>query len=245
MDINCDMGEGFGSWKMPAGLREGNDAALMDFVTSINIACGFHAGDASIMRKTAKLALEKGVKIGAHPGYPDLQGFGRRTMSFSHAEVFDFCVYQIGAMKAIAEATGGKLHHVKPHGALYNTAAKNEQMANAIAKAVQAVDENLILYGLANSLLITEAEKIGVKTAAEAFADRTYQPDGSLTPRNEPNALIQTVDACVRQVKQLIEEQTLTCTDGSAIPLKAETICIHGDGEHALAFAKAVWGIVK
>lgn len=244
MDINCDMGEGFGSWRMPAGLREGNDAELMGYVSSVNIACGFHAGDATTMRQTAELAVKNGVKIGAHPGYPDLQGFGRRAMNLSPSEVYDCCLYQIGALKAIAEAVGGKLHHVKPHGALYNAAAKSESLAKAIAEAVKAVEPALVLYGLTDSFLISEAKKVGLATAAEAFADRTYQPDGSLTSRNESNALIQTVDECVRQVKQLIEEQTVTCTDGSILPLKADTICIHGDGEHALVFAKAIWQII-
>jgi UPF0271 protein len=232
------MGEGFGTWKM------GNDAELMNYVSSVNIACGFHAGDATIMRETAKLAIEKGVKIGVHVGYPDLQGFGRRSMTLSPQEVYDICVYQIGAMEATVRALGGKLHHVKPHGALYNAAAKDINLAKAISDAVKAVDADLTLYGLVNSFLISEAEKVGLKTAAEAFADRTYQPDGSLTPRSQPNALILSTEKAVSQVRELVDSQTIICVDGSTISLKAETICIHGDGEHAVEFAKAIWGIM-
>lgn len=235
IDINCDMGEGFGAWKM------GNDAELMNYVSSVNIACGLHAGDATIMRKTAALALQKNVHVGAHPGYPDLAGFGRRAMQLNAQEVYDICIYQIGAMKATVEALGGKLHHVKPHGALYNTAAKSDELAKAIAEATKAVDEKLILYGLANSFLISEAEKIGLKTAAEAFADRTYQSDGSLTPRSQPNALILSVDEVLIQVRQFVEKQSVTCISGGVIALKVDTICIHGDGEHAVEFAKAIW----
>jgi UPF0271 protein len=239
IDINCDMGEGFGTWKM------GKDAELINYVSSVNIACGFHAGDATTMRETAKLAIEKGVKIGVHPGYPDLQGFGRRNMNLSPQEIYDICVYQIGAMNATVRAMGGKLYHVKPHGTMYNAAAKHIELARAIVEAVKAVDANLVLYGLANSFLISEAKEIGLKTAAEAFADRTYQPDGSLTSRNEENALIKSTDEAVGQVRQIVESQTVMCVDGSKIPLKAETICIHGDGEHAVAFAKAIWEAMR
>lgn len=233
------MGEGFGSWEM------GHDAELMDYVSSVNIACGFHAGDATTMRNTAKLALDKNVKIGAHPGYPDLQGFGRRNMNLSPQEIYDICVYQIGAMEATVRTLGGKLHHVKPHGALYNAAAKDITLAKAIAEAIKAVDENLVLYGLANSFLISEGKKIGLKTAAEGFADRTYQPDGSLTPRSEKNALITSVTESLNQVRQFVENQSVTTISGEVISLKVDTICIHGDGEHAVEFAKAVWGIVQ
>ncbi len=235
IDLNCDMGEGFGAWKM------GNDAALMDHVSSVNIACGFHAGDATIMRKTAALAIQKNIKIGAHPGYPDLTGFGRRAMQLSTQEVYDICVYQIGALKATVEALGGKLHHIKPHGALYNTASQNKELAQAIAEATKAVDERLVLYGLANSFLISEADKIGLKTAAEGFVDRTYQSDGSLTPRTQPNALLTTVQESLKQVEQFIESKSVTCVSGEVIPLRVDTICIHGDGEHAVEFAKAIW----
>ena len=173
VDLNCDMGESFGAWKM------GSDAELMDYVTSVNIACGFHAGDASTIRKTVELAIKKRLAVGAHPSYPDLQGFGRRKMDLSSQEVFDVVLYQIAALKGIAESLGGRLNHVKPHGALYNEAAKNEAIAAAISKAVMSLDPTLVLVGLSGSASIAEAARVGLKTASEVFADRTYQIDGS------------------------------------------------------------------
>ncbi len=234
IDLNCDMGESFGAWEM------GSDAALMDFVSSVNIACGFHAGDASTIRKTVEMAIEKGVAVGAHPSFPDLQGFGRREMKMSATEIFDLVLYQIAAVKGICESLGSKLHHVKPHGALYNQAAKNKYSAAAIAGAVKAIDKNLILYGLSGSFLIAEAEKINLRTASEVFADRTYQPDGNITPRNLPNALITDAETAVLQVLQMISEKTVTTTNGEKFSLKAETVCIHGDGAHALEFARTI-----
>ena len=234
IDLNCDMGESFGAWRM------GNDAALMDFVSSVNIACGFHAGDASVIRQTVETAISKNVAVGAHPSFPDLQGFGRREIKMSAEEVFDIVLYQIAAVKGMCEASGAKLHHVKPHGALYNQAARDKYLAEAIAKAVKAIDKNLIIYGLANSFLISEAEKLGLKTASEVFADRTYQADGSLTPRSQPNALIENTEKAVAQVWQMISEKTVTTTDGEKVSLRAETVCIHGDGAHALEFAKTI-----
>jgi len=234
VDLNCDMGESFGAWQM------GNDAALMDFVSSVNVACGFHAGDASVIRQTVETAVSKNVAVGAHPSFPDLQGFGRREIKMSAAEVFDIVLYQIAAVKGICEASGAKLHHVKPHGALYNQAAKDANLAEAIAKAVKAIDGDLILYGLAGSFLISEAEKLGLKTASEVFADRTYQADGSLTPRSRPDALIENTEKAVAQVLQMISEKTVMATDGERVSLLAETVCIHGDGAHALEFAKTI-----
>ncbi len=234
IDLNCDMGESFGSWKM------GNDAELMKYLSSVNIACGFHAGDATTMRETIELAIEHGIAIGGHPSYPDLQGFGRRAMALSTQEVYDVVLYQISAIKGICEASGGKLHHIKPHGALYNQAAKDKNLAESISKAIKSLDENLILYGLSGSYLIIEAEKIGLTTASEVFADRTYQADGSLTPRTEPNALIHNTKKAISQVLQMIQEQTVTTTNGEKVSLKCETICIHGDGENAVEFAKEI-----
>ena len=231
IDLNCDMGESFGMWPI------GNDKALMNLISSANIACGFHAGDASIMRKTAELALKKYVAIGAHPAFPDLQGFGRRNMQLSPQEVYDICVYQIGAMFGTVRALSGKLHHVKPHGALYNMAAKDPNLAKAIAEATKAIHPDLILYGLSGSHLITEAEKIGLRTASEVFADRTYQNDGNLTPRTQSNAMIEDTKEAVNQVIMMIEKQCVISTDGKEVPLKADTVCIHGDGIHAVAFA--------
>lgn len=234
IDLNCDLGESFGAWKM------GSDAALMDVVSSINIACGFHAGDAGVMRETVETALKKGAAIGAHPSFPDLQGFGRREIKMSAQEIFDITLYQVSALKGICEASGAKLHHVKPHGALYNTAAKNIEIAAAIAKAVKAIDANLIFYGLSNSFLISAAEKIGLKTASEVFTDRTYQPDGTLTPRSAPDALILDTKEAVRQALEMIKNNLVITNNGEKISIKAETICIHGDGAHALEFATAI-----
>ncbi|UTA66413.1 LamB/YcsF family protein [Emticicia sp. 21SJ11W-3] len=234
IDLNCDMGESFGAWTM------GNDEILMNYISSANIACGFHAGDATTMRKTAELALKQGVAIGAHPGFPDLQGFGRRNMQLSPQEVYDICLYQIGAMLHVTRALGGTLHHVKPHGALYNMAAKDTALAQAIAQATFDSDSKLILYGLSGSLLISEAEKAGLQTASEVFADRTYQHDGSLTPRTHANALIEDAETAVTQVIRMIKEGMVVSTQGRAIPIKADTICVHGDGLHAVAFAKAL-----
>lgn len=234
IDLNCDMGESFGAWTM------GSDAALMDFVSSVSIACGFHAGDASVIRKTVETAIEKSVKVGAHPSFPDLQGFGRREMKMSAGEIFDVVLYQVAALKGICEAFGATLNHVKPHGALYNTAAKNAEISAAIAEAVKKIDDNLIFYGLSGSYLISEAEKIGLRTASEVFADRTYTADGTLTPRTEPNALISDSKQAIAQVLEMIFNQKVTATNGEKVALKAESICLHGDGKHALEFAKLI-----
>lgn len=234
IDLNCDMGESFGAWQM------GRDAELMDFVSSVNIACGFHAGDASVMRRTVEKAIEKGVAIGAHPSFPDLQGFGRREMKMSAREIFDVVLYQVSALKGICEAFGARLHHVKPHGALYNLAAKDAGISQAIAETVKGIDSKLIFYGLSGSFLISEAEKIGLKTASEVFADRTYKADSRLTPRSESNALIKDTGKAIEQVLQMVQTQTVTATNGETVSIKAETICIHGDGENALEFAQAI-----
>jgi 5-oxoprolinase (ATP-hydrolysing) subunit A len=229
IDLNCDMGEGFP-----------HDEELMKFVSSVNVACGFHAGDTSVMRKTVELAVKAGVAIGAHPSFRDLENFGRKEIEISSDEVFDIVFYQILNMKGICEDFGVKMHHVKPHGALYNQAAKDSKIAAAIAKAVKQLDENLILYGLANSHLISEAEKIGLRTASEVFADRTYEADGNLTPRSEANALITDVNSSLAQVLEMVQTQQVTATNGEIVKIKAETICIHGDGENALEFAKEI-----
>jgi UPF0271 protein len=235
IDLNCDMGESFGAWRM------GSDVELMSYVSSVNIACGFHAGDATTIRKTVEAAIEKKVAaIGAHPSFPDLQGFGRREMKLAAGEIFDLVLYQVAAVKGVCEALGARLHHVKPHGALYNQAAKDAQLARAVAEAARAIDENLIFYGLSGSFLISEAEKIGLKTASEVFADRTYQPDGSLTPRSQPDALIHDAEKAAAQVLQMIRTQTVTATNGEPISIKAETVCLHGDGANALEFAKTI-----
>jgi UPF0271 protein len=234
IDLNCDMGEGFGPWPM------GNDAALMQHITSANIACGFHAGDPVIMRATVRLALQHGVAIGAHPGFPDLQGFGRREMKFSPDEIFAMTLYQIGALQAITRAEGGLLHHVKPHGALYNMAAKDRKLADAIAQATRQAGIDLLLYGLSGSALIDAGKAIGLRTASEVFADRTYQDDGSLTPRSQSNALVENAEQAVAQALQMVQKQNVESVNGETVSLVAETICLHGDGAHALEFASAI-----
>lgn len=234
IDLNCDMGESFGAYTL------GQDEALMDHVSSVNIACGFHAGDALVMQRTVALAVQKGLAIGAHPGYPDLQGFGRRAMQVDAGEVYAMIVYQIGALRAFAEAAGTRLHHVKPHGALYNTAAKDMVMATAIARAVRDAGRDLLLVGLSGSCLITAGRAVGLRTASEVFADRTYQDDGMLTPRSATGALVGDTAAAVRQVLQMVKEGTVTAVSGKAVPVVAETVCIHGDGAHALVFARAL-----
>jgi 5-oxoprolinase (ATP-hydrolysing) subunit A len=229
IDLNCDIGEGFP-----------HDEELMQFVSSVNVACGFHAGDTTVMRKTVELAVNAGVAIGAHPSFRDLENFGRKEIQISADEVTDIVFYQILNLKGICEDFGVKMHHVKPHGALYNQAAKDAKIAAAIAKAVKQLDGNLILYGLANSYLISEAEKIDLRTASEVFADRTYQADGSLTPRSQVNALISDVNLSLLQVLEMVQTQQVTATNGEMIKIKAETICIHGDGENALEFAEQI-----
>ena len=229
IDLNCDMGEGCGS-----------DAELMKYISSANIACGFHAGDRTTMRETVKLALQHDVAIGAHPGYRDLENFGREPMSLPRDEVFEIVVEQIEALQRICVEQGGRLHHVKPHGALYNQAAKEPDLAASIAKAVSSIDPALILYGLSGSFLISEAQAAGLQTASEVFADRTYRADGSLTPRTESNALITQPNDAVAQAIQMIRSKSVTAITGETVSIKSDTLCIHGDGEHAVGFAKAI-----
>jgi UPF0271 protein len=231
IDLNCDMGESFGAWKM------GSDEALMDHVTSVNIACGFHAGDPSTIRSTIDTAIAKGVAIGAHPSYPDLQGFGRRNMAIPPNEVYEIVLYQVAALKGMCEALGSRLHHVKPHGALYNQAAKSAEISSAIVAAVKAVDPSLMFYGGSGTVMISAADRIGLKSASEVFADRSYQSDGSLTPRDRPGALIDDPAVAAEQALQMVKDAEVTTMTGETIPMKAETICIHGDGPHALDFA--------
>ena len=226
------MGESFGAWHL------GHDAAIMPFITSANIACGFHAGDPTVMKATVRLALRHSVAIGAHPGLPDLVGFGRRNMDISAEEAFDITVYQLGALAAIVQAEGGALHHLKPHGALYNMAATNAALAEALAEAVYKVQPELTLYGLAGSELTKAGEKLGLRTAHEVFADRTYQADGTLTPRRQPDALLTDAAAATAQVLRLVTEGRVRSQQGPDVALRADTVCLHGDGAHALEFAQ-------
>jgi len=234
IDLNCDMGEAFGNYPMP------NDDILLDYITSANIACGFHAGDPEVMQHTVNMAIKKGVAIGAHPGLPDLQGFGRREMKISANEAYQMTLYQIGALYGFVKASNGKLHHVKAHGALYNMAAKDAGLAKAIVQAVHDFDSTLILYALAGSEMVEAAKKTGIITASEVFADRTYQDDGSLTPRTQSNALITDEQQSINQVLLMVKNQQVISANKKTIQLKAETLCLHGDGTHAVEFAKMI-----
>lgn len=218
----------------------GTDEEILDYVTSVNIACGFHAGDPATMRKMVTLALEKGIAVGAHPGLPDLVGFGRRNMDISPQEAFDMIVYQIGALYGFVKAEGGKMQHVKPHGALYNMAAKSRELSDAIAQAVYKVDSDLILFGLSGSELVKAGQAIGLRTASEVFADRTYQQDGSLTPRRQPDAMITDDKLAIDQVIRMVKEGKVLSQQGVEVKIQAETVCIHGDGPHALNFARQI-----
>ena len=231
VDLNSDLGESFGVYSV------GMDEEVLSVVTSANVACGFHAGDANVMAKTVRLCKEKGVAVGAHPGLPDLIGFGRRYMKVDPDEVYRFVAYQIGALQAFCYIEEVEMHHVKPHGALYNMAAKEKAIAEAIAGAVKDVNPNFILYGLAESELIKAAEEIALPYASEVFADRTYQPDGSLTPRSWENAMINDPIAAEEQVMKMVNEGKVMAADGSFVPIKADTVCVHGDGPKAIEFA--------
>ena len=239
VDLNCDMGESYGAYKI------GNDEAIFPYITSANIACGFHAGDPAEMKKTVRLAMKHNVAIGAHPGLPDLQGFGRREMAISAEEAYDMVVYQIGALAGFVQSEGGVLHHVKPHGALYNMAATHKNLAEAIAEAVYKVNPQLVLYGLSGSELILAGRNIGLQVANEVFADRTYQDNGTLTSRRTANALITDEDMAVAQSLRMVKEGIVTAVSGTNIAIQANTICLHGDGVHAAAFAAKIHNLFK
>jgi UPF0271 protein len=232
IDLNCDMGESFGAWTM------GDDAAVLAHVTSANIACGFHAGDPDTMRRTVALAASAGVAIGAHVSLPDLQGFGRREMRIGADEAHALTLYQIGALAGFARAAGTRLRHVKPHGALYNMAARDAALADAIARAVHDFDPALVLVGLAGSELPRAGARAGLAVAHEAFADRRYEADGTLTPRREPDAVIDEVEAAVAQALAIATHGAITARDGSALALRADTLCVHGDRPDAATFAR-------
>lgn len=233
LDLNCDMGEGFGAYKM------GNDLAILDHVTSANIACGFHAGDPPTMQRVVAAALAKGVAIGAHPGFPDLQGFGRRNMQISPAEVYALVLYQVGALAGFAQAAGGRLNHVKPHGALYLMAAKDRALSDAIARAVFDFDSGLIFFGLAGSEMIHAADALGLRSASEVFADRGYQDDGSLSSRDQAGGLIEDADQSLAQVRQMLKG-SVRALSGVEVAVRADTLCLHGDQAGALDFARHI-----
>jgi UPF0271 protein len=229
VDLNCDLGEG-GAF----------DEALLDGVTSANIACGFHAGDPGVMRRTVELALKKGVGLGAHPGLRDLEGFGRRAVKVDAQEAFDLTLYQIGALQAFAALHGARLEHVKPHGALYNLAARDAALADALARAVRAANPKLVFFGLAGSEMIKAARRLGLPAAEEAFADRAYQPDGSLVPRGQPGAVIEAPEEVARRAVRLVKEGTVSAVDGTPLAIRADTLCVHGDTAGAPELVRAL-----
>jgi len=234
IDVNCDMGESYGAWKI------GADAAVMPFVSSANIACGFHGGDPATIRGTVRLAVDHGVAIGAHPSLPDLQGFGRRVMRISPQDMYDLVVYQAGAVEAFARAAGARLHHVKCHGALYNMAANDEGLAEAMARAVRDLGGGVMLYALSGSKNFSIARAMGLRVAGEVFADRGYADDGTLAPRGTPGAMIEDAAVAAERAVAMVEKRVVTSLSGKSMPVSADTLCLHGDQPGAVAFAKAI-----
>jgi len=235
IDINCDLGESFGNFKI------GHDAEIMSFITSANIACGFHAGDPVVMNHTVKLAKENGVAVGVHPGFPDLMGFGRRDMKLSKEEVRDIVIYQIGALEAFIKAANTELQHVKPHGALYNAASKNEAYAEAIIEAVHAVNSRLVLFVLANSKMAKIAAEAGLCVAQEVFVDRAYNSDGSLVSRSTVGAVIEDARFVAERAVKMVKERKVTAINGQTVKFdEVHTLCVHGDTLNAVELAKSV-----
>lgn len=234
IDLNSDLGESFGAWTM------GMDEAVMDHISSSNVACGWHAGDAEVMVKTVRAAKAKGVAVGAHPGYPDLMGFGRRNMTCTPDELYAYTLYQVGALKSVCESEGVELQHVKPHGAMYNQAAKDPKLAAAIVKAVKVAGKGIALMGLANSAFETACGELSVPFASEAFVDRGYMPDGSLVPRSQPGAFIHDPDEAAARMLKLVKEGVIVTPDGHVLKLVAHSICVHGDNPDAVKMAQVV-----
>ena len=235
IDLNSDIGESFGAFKI------GNDVEVLKYITSANIACGYHAGNHNVMFETVRLAQKNGVKIGAHPGFPDLAGFGRREMNLSTREIYNLIIYQIGALQAVCKANGVSLSHVKPHGALYNMAGRSREIADTIAEAIVALDSQLVLFGLAGSELIKAGQEKGLQVAQEVFTDRTYLPDGTLTSRSENNAFIHDSSEAIQRVVRMITEGKVKSVDGTDLDIQADTICVHGDGPKAVEFVSELW----
>ena len=234
IDLNCDLGESFGAYTI------GMDAEVIPLISSCNIACGFHASDPLVMQKTVAMAKNAGIGIGAHPGYPDLMGFGRRNMNVSPEEAGAYITYQLGALYAFAESADVRIQHVKPHGAFYNMAGKDYALALAIAEAVKTFDPSLILLGLAGSASVRAAQDIGLPVASEVFADRAYMPDGSLMPRNREGAVIHDEDEAIRRVIRMVKEHRVTACDGTDIEIIPDSICVHGDNVKALTFVTQI-----
>ncbi len=234
VDLNADLAEGFGVWEL------GDDDAMLDIVTSANLACGFHAGNPVGLARTCEAAARRGVRIGAQVGYFDLAGFGRRQIDVAPAELSADVIYQIGALQALARAAGSDLGYVKPHGALYNTIATHRRQACAVAEAVCAVDPSLPVLGLAGSVFFEEARRLGLRTVSEAFADRSYLPDGKLLPRNESGALLHDPEQIAQRVLTMVEAGTVVAVDGTVVPVEVESVCVHGDSPGAVRIAAAV-----
>lgn len=234
IDLNCDLGESFGNYKC------GMDDEIIPYITSANVACGFHASDPLVMQQTVQIAAKHNVAVGAHPGFPDLVGFGRRNMSLSASEITAMIEYQIGALTAFCKANHKKLQHVKPHGALYNMAARDEKMAAAICEGIAAVDPHLILLAPSFSQMTKAARSMGLPTASEVFADRAYEEDGSLVARSKPGAMITNEEEAIARVLQMIEKGTVTAITGKEIEVEADSVCIHGDSPAALIFTRKI-----
>ncbi|HEY67351.1 MAG TPA: LamB/YcsF family protein [Thermoflexia bacterium] len=234
MDLNCDVGESYGVY------RVGNDEALMPLITSANIACGYHAGDPVVMDRTVRLAARHGVGIGAHPGFPDLLGFGRRRMHLAPDEIENYVLYQVGALAAFARSVGAELAHVKPHGALYNMAAKDIEMARAIVRGVARVDPNLIVVGLAGAALVEAAREAGMRVASEGFADRAYNYDGTLRSRRLPGAVIEEPELAAERAVRIVRDGTVVAYTGEEIPLHVDTLCVHGDTPTAVEIVRTM-----
>ncbi|CDR26015.1 5-oxoprolinase subunit PxpA [Staphylococcus schweitzeri] len=234
VDLNCDLGEAYGNYSF------GGDHQIIPLITSANIACGFHAGDENVMNETVKLAKEHNVAIGAHPGLPDLKGFGRRNMDISLNEIYNLMIYQLGALQGFCQIYQVKISHVKPHGALYQMGAKDKAIARVIAQAVYDFDSSLVLVGLANSFLISEAKDVGLITASEVFADRRYEDNGQLVSRRESDAVITDTEEALNQVLKMVKENKVISKNKKEIKLQADTICVHGDGAHAIDFVAKI-----
>ncbi len=234
VDLNSDLGESFGRYTI------GSDDRIIPLITSANIACGFHASDPVVMMKTVNMVKKAGTGAGAHPGYPDLMGFGRRNMNVSHEEAKAYTLYQISALGGMCKAAGVKLSHVKPHGAMYNMAGKDYELSKAICEAIKEYDPSLIVMGLAGSQMVKAARDMGLKTAEEVFADRAYEEDGSLVARSKPGAMIEDEDEAIARVVRMIKEGKVQAITGNDIDIKADSVCVHGDGEKALLFVEKI-----
>lgn len=234
VDLNSDLGESFGRYTL------GNDDKIIPLITSANVACGYHASDPVVMDKTLKMAKEAGIRVGAHPGFPDLMGFGRRNMNVSKAEAKAYVLYQLGALDAFCRVHGLKMQHVKPHGAFYNMAAKDYELSKAICEAIKEFDDSLIVMALSGGELVRAAKDMGLRVALEVFADRAYEEDGTLVARTKEGAMITDEDEAIARIIRMVKEQKVTAITGKDIAIKADSICVHGDGAKALAFVERI-----